>query len=289
MSDAMTEPDRYFTPDDVIWRVSREMALMLGGGRALLMQAAHPLVVAGVDQHSNYRSGPWGRLERTMEAVWTIVYGTRGDADRTTARVRAMHRRVNGTIAEDMGPFPAGTRYDATDPDLLMWVHATLIDTAMLVYTSWVGPLSEDEQWSYYEDVKVTARMFGVTDEVMPADLGEFRTWMDERLASDEICVTPVARRTIEVVLHPSVPLALRPVLETLNLVTASLLPEKLREGYGLGWDPARAALLTASRQWVKRVALPLMPDLIRAVGAAREAEGRRTLPLRWLIPISEG
>ncbi len=275
----------YYSPDDAIWRVGREMALMVGGGRALLMQAAHPLVMAGIEEHSDYRSGPWGRLERTMSTVWSIVYGSTDEADNAARRVRKIHESVNGVIGTDMGPFPAGTSYDATDPELLMWVHATLVDTALLVYTTWVGPLSERDQRAYYEDMKTNARLIGVTDEVMPDDLPAFRDWMDERLASDEICVTPMARRTAETVLRPPLPLPLVPAWEALNLVTVSLLPPKLRDGYGLSWDPARAALLALSRQYVRRVALPLMPDLLTAVSAARRAEGRRALPIERLMP----
>src|SRR5438094_9017945 len=98
------EHDGYFTPEDAIWRVGRELALRLGGGRALLLQVAHPLVAAGVAEHSSYREDPWKRLEGTMNAVWAVVYGRRHEADRAAARVRAMHARVEGRLAEPAGP-----------------------------------------------------------------------------------------------------------------------------------------------------------------------------------------
>src|SRR5919108_4071395 len=100
--------DGYFRRDGVAWRVGRELAMMLGGGRALLLQVAHPLVAAGVAEHSDYREDPWKRLAGTMNAVWAVVFGTRAQADRAAARVRAMHSRVNGTLAARSGPFPAG-------------------------------------------------------------------------------------------------------------------------------------------------------------------------------------
>ena len=108
---------------------------------------------------------------------------------------------------------------------------------------------------------------------------------MEERLASDEICVTPIARETAHTILHPPLPLPLRPVAQTMNLVTASLMPQELREDYGLRWDPARAAVLADSRQYVKRVVLPLMQYLLTAVTAARRAEGRTTLQVYRLMP----
>src|SRR5919106_1408557 len=113
----MGDHDGYFDPQGVAWRVGRELALLLGGGRALLLQVAHPLVAAGVAEHSGYRENPWRRLEGTMNAVWAIVFGTRADADRTARRVRAMHSKVEGRTREEMGPFPAGTPYSALDPD----------------------------------------------------------------------------------------------------------------------------------------------------------------------------
>ena len=136
-------------PGGVAWRVNREQALLLGGSRALLMQAAHPLVVQGVADHSNFRQNPWARLRRTVETMGVVIYGSREDADKATARVRWVHSNiVSGTLQKPSGPFPAGTPYSAADPELVMWVHATLVDTALRVYQGWVQPLSEDEQAS---------------------------------------------------------------------------------------------------------------------------------------------
>jgi uncharacterized protein (DUF2236 family) len=259
----------YFTPDDQVWKVGRELALMLGGGRALLMQVAHPLVAAGVAGHSGYSEDPWRRLEGTMRAVWAVVFGSRAEADRAAARVRTMHGRVNGELAETAGPFPAGTRYSALDPALLVWVHATLVDTALLVHDQWVRPLSADEQADYYEGMKTCARLFGTPPGALPPDFAAFEDYMEERLASPELCVTDTAREIAATVLHPPLPLALRPAMEAVNLVTAGLLPPRLRRDYGIAWDPARAALVAGSRTWVRRIAMPLLPDRLRRVPAA--------------------
>ena len=264
----------YFSPDSMIWKVSREGVLMLGGGRALLMQAAHPLAVAGVVEHSDYRENPWSRLERTMTAVWTVVYGSREEADRVGARVRELHRHVRGRLAATAGPYPAGTEYRATDPDLLMWVHASLVDTALLMYRNYVSPLSEAEQESYYQDMKLLAQIFGTPERAIPDSLRDFRVYMRERLASDAICVTDAARQVADsTILNPPVPLPFRPAFQAINFISAGLLPEKLRREYGFGWDPARKALLVASAQYVRRVVLPLTPELIRAIPPARRAE----------------
>jgi uncharacterized protein (DUF2236 family) len=269
-------PDGYFAPDGVAWRVGRETALLLGGGRALLLQIAHPLVAAGVAGHSDYREHPWRRLEQTMSTVWTVVYGTRQQADAAVARVRALHSRVNGRLTTAMGPHPAGTPYSALDPELLLWVHATLVDTALLVYRSWVGPLSDAEQRSYYEEMKTMALLFGTPQRLIPPTFDDFRLYMRDQLESDAITVTATAREIAATVLRPPLPLLLRPAMRGLALVTAAMLPPQLRTGYGFGWDPARAALVGASRRWTRHVVMPLLPDLFRAVGASRRAEGRR-------------
>jgi uncharacterized protein (DUF2236 family) len=265
--------DGYFPPDAMIRRVSREAVLMLGGGRALLMQAAHPLAAAGIAAHSGYRENPWKRLERTMTSVWTVVYGTRDDADRVGRRVQAMHAKVTGRIEEPMGPFPAGTPYDARDPELLMWVHATLVDTALLLYQSCVGPLTPDEREGYYQDMKVLAQVFGTPLEAIPETLADFRAYMRERLSSDEIFITPTAHDISKTVLLPPVPLPARAAWELLNQITIGLLPPELREGYGFRNVPARGALLRLGAEPVRRVLVPLMPTLLRAIPPARRSE----------------
>ena len=135
----MVTTDGYFAPDGAARRVVREQVLMIGGGRALLMQAAHPLVAAGVMEHSAYREEPWRRLERHHERGLGDRLREPARGGRAAARVRAMHARVRGGRARQMGPFPAGTRYSAGDPELLLWVHGTLVDTALLVYEH-LGP-----------------------------------------------------------------------------------------------------------------------------------------------------
>jgi uncharacterized protein (DUF2236 family) len=259
----------YFSANDTVWRLGRELALMLGGGRALLLQVAHPLVAAGVAEHSRFRENPWERLEGTMNAVWAVVFGSRSQADRAVARVNALHRRVNGTLAEPMGQFPAGTRYSALDPDLLLWVHATLVDSALLVHSQWVRPLSESEQRFYYEDMKTVARLFGTPAEVIPPTLDDFRAYFAGMLDGDEIFVTATAREIAQAVLNPPLPFFLRPAMDVVKLVTASLLPARLRREYGLAWDPVRAAALAGSRTWTRRVAMPLLPRRLRSIPAS--------------------
>src|SRR5206468_658005 len=156
-----------FGPGSMIWRVNRENVLLLGGGRALILQVAHPLVAAGVAEHSNYREDPWGRLYRTLDVTTKIVFGSTEVADEAAERLWNVHGRVQGTS-------PDGSAYQARDPDLLMWVHATLIDTTLLVYTRYVGPLTIAEQNRYYEDTKLLGERYGIPRDRLPDTFADF-------------------------------------------------------------------------------------------------------------------
>src|SRR5712691_5894330 len=180
---------------------------MLGGGRALLMQAAHPLVATGIVARSRYRDEPWRRLARTMTALYTIVFGTREEADRAGEVVRAVHARVRGRLAKRLGPFPAGTAYSAADPELMCWVHATLVDTGLVMYERYVGRLEPAEADGFCRDMAVVAQVFGVPDGVVPRTLADFRAYMKGQLEGSQLVVSGPARAVADTVLHPPVPL----------------------------------------------------------------------------------
>jgi len=266
----------YFSDDSMLRRVHRERAVALSGPRALLMQAAHPLAVSGLLAHSTTLDEPYDRLARTAEVMSTIGFGPREDADRLTAHVRAMHRRVRGRIREAAGPYPAGTPYAADDPELLLWVLFTLVDSALVVYRKYVGPLSREEEAAYWEDYKVVGRLFGLGARDLPATLGDLDDYRREMLAGGRLHVTPWARqRAREIVFEPPVPWIVRPLLETANFITVALLPDRIREGYGFSPLPpvaVRKALVAGGAEYVKRALIPMLPDRLRLVPPARAA-----------------
>src|SRR3954449_6857217 len=169
--------DGYFTDESMLRRVNRERVLGLAGPRALLMQAAHPLAVAGLLAHSTALDEPYERLARTAEVLSLIGVGPREDADRVTAHVRAMHRRVRGALPQAAGPYPAGTPYRADDPELLLWVLFTLVDSATLVYRRYVGALSDREEEAYWEDFRVVGGLFGLREADMPATAADLEAY----------------------------------------------------------------------------------------------------------------
>jgi len=267
-------------PGSVSWQVNRESVLLLGAGRALLLQVAHPLVGAGVANHSSYQSDPWGRLLRTLDTTTAIGFGSLEEAEEATRRVGGVHRRVRGTIAEPLGPYPAGSRYEARAPELALWVHATLVDTALLVYDGFVRRLSLAERERYYEEQKRFAEIFGVPRERQPPRYADFNHYFDG-VVERELVVTDVVRDVLDAITRPELPEPLtglspfaRPLLEPFRLATVGLLPARLRQGLGLAWGPGHERVLAAQARLV-RALLPLLPGIFRQLPRARKAEGR--------------
>jgi uncharacterized protein (DUF2236 family) len=185
-----------------------------------------------------------------------------------------MHKRVSGRLPRAIGPYPAGTPYRADDPELLLWVLFTLVDSALVVYRKYVGPLSRADEAALWEDYKVVGRLFGLRLADMPATLADLDAYRRRMLEGDELLVTEWARdRARAIVLRPPVPLLARPLLETANFVTVALLPDAIREQYGFPALPPvllRRALVAGGAEYVRRAVLPLLPSRLRLVPSAR-------------------
>jgi uncharacterized protein (DUF2236 family) len=251
--------DGWFAPESVIRRVGNSpLTPFLGGGPAVLLQVAHPLVAAGVVAHSDYRRNLWKRLLRTLRALYLITYGTKAEAEAAGAGVRAVHRRVRGRTIEQLGRFPAGTPYSAEDPELMLWVHATLVRSSLAVYTRFVERLSREEQEAYYREMAVVGRIFGLPAGVLPPTLADFDAWFDETVGGGDIAVTRPAREVAAVIMRAPLPAPMRLLAPPHRLSTAALLPERLREEYGLRWTPAHAVALPLAAHSLRYAAAPL-------------------------------
>jgi len=262
----------YFTDESIIRGVHREQVVALSGPRALLMQAAHPVAFAGFFMSTGALEDPYPRLRRTANVLHTIVFGERAAADRVTARVRRVHSRVRGTLPETVGPFPAGTPWAADDPDLLLWIIATLVDSSLLVHDRYVRVLQPDEREAYWANYRVVGSLFGLTDADMPATIAELDDYVARMLDGGNLYVSPQARElATEIVLRPPVPLKARPLLELANFITVGLLPADLRKQYRLRWDPVRGLMLRVGAEYTRRVLVPVLPRWVRrrAVRAA--------------------
>lgn len=246
------------------------MVLLLAGGRALLMQLAHPKVAAGVAEHSRFQEDPFGRLYRTMSTMWSIVFDKRSEADAALEKVENIHKGVHG-IVPDGETLQAGARYDAFDQELLLWVHATLIDSAMIAYDRFVAPLPERERDTYYDDSKKLARLFGIQETIIPSTLTEFERYVKQMFNGDMIAVGPTARSLAQDILYAR-PWLFKPAGPLFRFVTAGLLPEKLRNDYDLSWSKSNEKLFLALAAVIRSVR-PLVPTPLRIVPNARKAE----------------
>ena len=263
----------YFTDASLLRQVIGDRLTGLSGPRSLLLMAAHPVAFAGFFAHTGALDDPYARLQRTATVMNAVAFGTRQEADRLTRRVRAMHRRVRGELAEPAGRFPAGTPYRADDPELLLWILGSLADSALLVYGKYVRSLSDAERDALWRDYRVVGRHFGLRERDMPRDVDAFDAYMARMHASGDLHVTPQARElAVDVVLRPPVPLHLRPLLELVNQTTIGLLPRDLRRQYGFSWDPLRAAALHGGAEYVKRLLAPALPGRVRTIPVARAA-----------------
>jgi len=267
---APNDADRFFEPSSKIWQVNREMVLLLAGGRALLMQLAHPKVAAGVAEHSRFQEDPLARLYRTMSAMWSIVFDAQSEARAALERVERRHKQVRG-IVPGGEPSQGGAPYDAFDQELLLWVHATLIDSALVAYRMFVTSPAPEERIAYYSDSKKLASLFGIREEIIPPNLKAFEAYMNRMLLSDEITVGPMAKGLAHDVFYPR-PWIFKPGGPLFRFVTAGLLPDKLRAAYDLRWSTRKERKLSLLARAI-RAALPLVPTPIRIVPNARAAK----------------
>ena len=251
---------------DVSRRINAERLLLVAWLRAMLLQFAHPLIAAGVAEHSTFRGSPsaaYARLRQTVQAMLSLTYGTELERDGALNLIRAIHRRVNGTLASGCGCFAAGTRYSAEDPALLMWVHATLIESMVLVYEQLVEPLTPTERDRYCDDAAEVAIALGASSGVVPRSWGAMKAYLESRYMSGEIIVGRQALMLAAALVSPGGGrLSRRLASPLVSLVAAGLLPPHVRIQYGFLWNRRR------ERRFMRTIAL------LRLL--------RRALPLRF-------
>jgi uncharacterized protein (DUF2236 family) len=274
------EVDGFFGADSMVRRLHRERLVLFSGVRALLMQACDPLAVVGFQRHSIIFDNPQARLQRTDERMSRIYFGTREEAEETGRVVQAMHRRVRGKTPADYGPIPKGTPYAASDPELGLWVLATLADSALVYYERIFGALAGEERERYWSEYRQVGELFGLPPDSMPADVAELREYMDSRLNDSSLWISEERREQAEqMILEPPFTGLLRtaaiPLTETIRLISVGLLPPQIRRLFGFGWDPAREALLRSALLQL-RVGSRFWLDAVRLHPAARIPAGER-------------
>ena len=261
-----------FGPDSVVWRVHREAALFLGAGRALLLQLAHPWVAAGIADQSRVFADPLGRFHRTFSIVYTMVFGTRAQAVAVAQRLYRRHAAVDGVMPETAGPFAAGSRYLANDVDALRWVHATLVETAMMSYDLLCPPLSAAEREQYWRESRRFAGLFGIPQDTLPPDWASFKAYTAQMMSSETLTVSAAARDIAHRIFSGEATRIGPP--RWFTALTAERLPERLRLAFGLPYEERERQSAAHARIWLPRV-YALLPDRLRTVGPYQEALAR--------------
>lgn len=251
-----------FGPDSVTWRIHGDPASLVGGLRALLIQALHPVAMAAVAQHSNYRADPWGRLMRTSEYLTVTTFGDSGSARAAGKRLRAIHRRIAG-----VDPV-TGRAYRADDKDLLVWVHNVEVHSFLRAYRAYAGPVSDSDADRYVHEMVRHAELVGLRRDDVPHDLASLRAYLR---GFDGLALTPAAREGARYALNPSMPLAMRPLWTVASAGAVALLPRRVRELYGFPWFGPATPLVRASSFMLLRAFKTLVPE----PPSLREARGR--------------
>jgi uncharacterized protein (DUF2236 family) len=227
-------------PDSVTWKINREIVVVAGWGRAILLQFAHPLVAAGVSDHSSFRGSLLSsvkRLQSTVGAMLSLTFGTQDEAISAAAAINCIHDRVSGRLRERAGAFAAGEKYSAHDPELLQWVHATLLDSIPRTYELLVGPMTEDERDRYCVEAAVMEPLLDIPEGSLPRTVAQLDRYLRDMTASGRIVVTDTSRALARALLFPPRSVVMWPALRALRLITIGLLPPLIREAYGFEWS----------------------------------------------------
>lgn len=259
----------YFGPGSVSWRVHREVTVLFGGARAVLMQAAHPLVIAGARATGFYERNPWKRLQRTLILTYTITFGTKAEAHAAADRINDVHARIRG-IDE-----VTGLAYDALDPELLLYVHACLVDSALLFEELTVGMLDAAGRQRFHEEQMLAAELVKVPRGIIPPTVPALRAYLDGVYASGITRVTDAASKVADLFYHPPKEAEWRPALRGVSRLAFATLPPSMRAQYGITLGPAKRAAMAATFPMV-RAARPLLPPKYRYIAPYNEWRMRR-------------
>ncbi len=259
-----------YGPKSMMWRLNREALGFLGGGRAALLQLAHPWIANAIDQHSQTRSDPLGRFRRTFINVFTMIYGSTDQVMRVANNVHQIHQGIRGTLPEESGAFSKGSHYEANEVGAMIWVHATLWDTQVRMHELVFPALTRDEKERFYQETRLFAWLFGIPDDALPPDWGSFMEYMDKMYASDELVARRVGREMGDMIFNFSGPI--KPALKVLQTVTGYMMPPRLRDEFGLPPDTAFNRRIYDGTLSTIRAVYPRLPERIRYVPSYHEA-----------------
>ncbi len=261
----------YFGPNSMMWKVNKEITVLFGGARALLMHAAHPLIAAGARQTSFYQRDPWKRLIRTLSLQNSVTFGTKEEADESAHRINKLHEVINGN--DEI----TGGYYDALDHEQLLWVHACLQISSIYFYEKTVRKLSEVEKNQYHRENSIAAKMVLVDDKLMPKTHEDLKQWIIEKSKEkDYLVLTDVAEDVAEIINGGPVPRHIKPIWPFIAFTAFNTLPKEFKDVYGIKETKFKNLLLNFNLYLLK-LSRPLLPPFFRLIAPARWAKQRLT------------
>ena len=261
----------YFGPHSMMWKVNKEITVLFGGARALLMHAAHPLIAAGARQTSFYQRDPWKRLIRTLSLQNSVTFGTKEEADESANRINKLHEVIKGKDEV------SGGTYDALDYEQLLWVHACLQISSIYFYEKTVKKLSEDEKNNYHKENMIAAEMVLIDISKMPKTHDELKKWVIKKSKENKYLIyTDVAKDVQDIISGGPVPTHIKPIWPFIAFTAFHTLPEEFKKIYNIKTTKIKQFILNLNL-FLLKTTRPLLPPFFRLIAPARWARQRIT------------
>tara|TARA_B100000674_G_scaffold411012_1_gene358978 strand:- start:1903 stop:2745 length:843 start_codon:yes stop_codon:yes gene_type:complete len=259
----------YFGPNSMMWKINKEITVLFGGARALLMHAAHPLIAAGARQTSFYQRDPWKRLIRTLSLQNSVTFGTKGEADDSAIRINRLHEVINGD-----DPITGGY-YDALDHEQLLWVHACLQLSSIYFYEKTVKKLTDEEKNLYHKENMLAAKLVLVDTDKMPQTHKDLKIWVTEKSRTENyLKLTDVATDVQEIISGGPVPKHIKPIWPFISFTAFNTLPPEFKKIYGVNSNIFKSLVLSFNLNLLK-FTRPFLPPFFRLIPPARWARQR--------------
>ena len=261
----------YFGPQSMMWKVNKEITVLFGGARALLMHAAHPLIAAGARQTSFYQRDPWKRLIRTLSLQNSVTFGTKKEADESAHRINKLHEVIKGKDEV------SGGTYDALDYEQLLWVHACLQISSIYFYEKTVKKLSEEEKNKYHYENMIAAEMVLIDKTKMPQTHDDLKRWVIKKSKEkDYLLYTDVAQDVQDIIAGGPVPTHIKPIWPFIAFTAFHTLPDEFKKIYNVETSSFKNFILSFNLLLLKYTR-PLLPPFFRLIAPARWARQRLT------------
>ena len=259
----------YFGPNSMMWKVNKEITVLFGGARALLMHAAHPLIAAGARQTSFYQRDPWKRLIRTLSLQNSVTFGTKEEANDSATRINRLHEVIKGKDEV------SGKIYDALDHEQLLWVHACLQLSSIYFYEKTVSKLSENEKDLYHKENMLAAKLVLVDDMRAPKTHNELKNWVIKKSKEENyLILTDVAKDVQDIIAGGPVPKHIKPIWPFISFTAFHTLPKEFKDLYGINTTKIKELILIVNLKLLK-FTRPFLPPFFRVIPPARWAKQR--------------